>query len=73
MTPHFLRMDFPEMNRKRPTFSFPALITSVSMAVVLVGCAREERVLDVEGPNGSIEVDRNLDTGAVDVDVDRDE
>lgn len=33
------------------------------------GCERKEKVLDVETPGGDVEVERNLDTGAVDVEV----
>jgi hypothetical protein len=47
---------------------------SVALGVCLgaasfVGCERKERVLDVETPGGSVEVDRNIDTGEVDVEV----
>jgi hypothetical protein len=38
-------------------------------AASLFGCERKERVLDVETPEGSLEVDRNIDTGEVDVEV----
>jgi len=38
-------------------------------AVSLAGCERKERILDVQTPEGSIEVDRNVDTGEVDVEV----
>jgi hypothetical protein len=33
------------------------------------GCERKERVLDVQTPEGSLEVDRNVDTGEVEVNV----
>jgi hypothetical protein len=38
-------------------------------AASLIGCERKERVLDVQTPEGSVEVDRNIDTGEVDVEV----
>jgi hypothetical protein len=38
-------------------------------AASLCGCERKERVLDVQTPEGSLEVDRNIDTGEVDVEV----
>jgi hypothetical protein len=38
-------------------------------AASISGCERKERVLDVETPEGSLEVDRNIDTGEVDVEV----
>jgi hypothetical protein len=34
-----------------------------------VGCERKEKVLDVETPGGEVEVERNIDTGRVDVEV----
>lgn len=39
-------------------------------ATSLAGCERKETILDVETPNGEVEVERSLDTGEVDVDVD---
>ena len=39
----------------------------------LVGCERKERVLDVQTPEGSLQVDRNIDTGEVDVEVTEDD
>lgn len=35
------------------------------------GCERKERVLDVETPGVDVEVERNKDTGRIDVEVDR--
>jgi hypothetical protein len=35
----------------------------------LTGCERKERVLDVQTPAGDVQVDRNIDTGEVEVDV----
>ena len=37
---------------------------------VVAGCERKERVLDIETPGADVEVDRNIDTGEVEVDVD---
>jgi hypothetical protein len=44
------------------------------MAVVVAGpllggCQRKEKVLDVKGPGGEIKVEKNVDTGQVDVKV----
>jgi hypothetical protein len=36
-----------------------------------IGCERKEKVLDVETPHGEVEVERNVDTGQVDVTVER--
>jgi hypothetical protein len=47
-----------------------ALALAASLCVFsLVGCERKERVLDVQTPEGSVQVDRNIDTGEVDVQV----
>jgi len=35
----------------------------------LTGCERKEKVIDVETPGGDVEVERNKDTGKVDVEV----
>ncbi|HJQ79747.1 MAG TPA: hypothetical protein VJ828_07315 [Lacipirellulaceae bacterium] len=47
------------------TLAFSVCIGAASF----VGCERKERVLDVQTPEGSLEVDRNIDTGEVDVEV----
>lgn len=39
------------------------------LVIGIVGCERKERVLDVQTPEGSLEVDRNVDTGEVEVNV----
>jgi hypothetical protein len=35
----------------------------------LSGCERKERVLEVQTPGADVKVDRNIDTGEVEVDV----
>jgi hypothetical protein len=35
----------------------------------VAGCERKERVLDIQTPGADVEVDRNIDTGEVEVDV----
>jgi hypothetical protein len=48
----------------------PTLAVSVWLGLFsLVGCERKERVLDVQTPEGSLEIDRNVDTGEFDVEV----
>ena len=45
-------------------------IMAVAVAgLVLGGCQRKEKVLDVKGPGGEIKVEKNVDTGQVDVKV----
>jgi len=36
----------------------------------LTGCERKEKVIDIETPGGDVEVERNKDTGRVDVEID---
>ncbi len=44
---------------------------SLMLGVVASGCERKEKVMEVNTPDGGgVEVERNLDTGAVTVDVD---
>lgn len=50
------------------------LLTSCCAGVgvcALTGCERKEKVIDVETPGADVEVERNIDTGAVDVEVER--
>ena len=38
--------------------------------LTMTGCERTEEVLDVETPEGEVEVEKNLDTGATEVETD---
>jgi hypothetical protein len=55
-----------------------SVMVSLLFCVVLIapatmmGCAKEEKVLEVETPKTEVEVTRDTDTGKVDVEVDRD-
>ena len=40
-------------------------------ACALTGCERQEKVIDVETPGGDVEVNRNIDTGKVEVEVEK--
>jgi hypothetical protein len=49
-------------------------VLAISLSsVVLAGCERKEKVLDVNAPGVQLEVERNLDTGQVDVKVNNDQ
>jgi hypothetical protein len=49
-----------------------ALLVAVSAtALSLTGCERKERVLDIKTPGADVKVDRNLDTGGVEVKTER--
>jgi len=48
------------------TLMFTAILT-------LGGCDNKEKVLDIETPGGEIEIQRDRDSGAVDVEVEKKE
>jgi hypothetical protein len=52
--------------------ALPQLILGLAVAVTL-GCDNKETLMDVDTPNGGVEVERDRDTGEVDVDVNRDD
>jgi hypothetical protein len=52
--------------------SLPPLLLGLAMLFAL-GCENKETVLDVETPEGQVEVERNVDTGEVDVQATEDE
>jgi hypothetical protein len=35
----------------------------------IAGCERKEKIVDVQTPGGSVEVERNVDTGEVEVEA----
>jgi hypothetical protein len=45
-------------------------LTALLAAAAINGCQRKEKVLDVRTPDGNVKVERNVDTGQVDVKVD---
>lgn len=47
-----------------------ATVLFAAMIVLGSGCDNKETMLDVETPGGEMEVERDRDTGKVDVDVD---
>lgn len=59
------------MSRQIDPRSFALSAVCLILGFVAIGCERKERVLDVDTPGGGgVEIDRNIDTGAVTVDVD---
>ncbi len=48
------------------------LTAALASGMVLAGCDRKETVVDIDTPHGGVEVERNLDNGAVTVDVGKD-
>jgi hypothetical protein len=47
------------------------LFVAFVMAVAFTGCERKERVIDVKTPGANVKVDRNIDTGGVEVKTER--
>lgn len=47
--------------------SLPPVLLSIAMLVSL-GCENKEKIVDIEGPRGQIEVERDRDTGEIDID-----
>ncbi len=68
---HFMQ-DMMMQNVRSSVRQFAALTLLCGALCAVAGCERKEKVLDIETPNGQIEVERSKDTGAVDVEVDRD-
>jgi hypothetical protein len=48
----------------------PCTFTVALLALCLItGCERKERVVDIQTPGADVEVDRDVDTGEVEIDV----
>lgn len=45
-------------------------IATLFVGFAIIGCDNKETLLDVETPDGGVEVERSLDTGEITVDVD---
>jgi hypothetical protein len=50
-------------------FAGPVVIGACCGAAALSGCERKERVLDVKTPHEDVSVDRNIDTGKVEIEA----
>lgn len=48
--------------------SLPPVLLGVAMLVSL-GCENKEKIVDIEGREGQIEIERDRDTGEIDVDA----
>lgn len=49
-----------------------AAVATISFAIVCMsGCERKETIIDVETPRGELEVERSVDTGEVDVEINK--
>jgi hypothetical protein len=56
--------------RKRLPVTAMSMLVGACVALGIAGCERKERVLDIQTPGADVEVNRNIDTGEVEVDVD---
>jgi hypothetical protein len=55
-----------------PRYVRLGLVLSTCLGPLLMtGCERKERVIDIRTPGADVKVDRNVDTGAVEVKTDR--
>ena len=52
----------------KSVFFISAIATCIGL-IPLAGCERKERVVDVQTPAGDVEVNRNIDSGEVEVEV----
>jgi hypothetical protein len=52
------------------TYLFMSAFAGLGLCA-FTGCERKEKVIDVETPGADVEVERNIDTGQVDVEVNR--
>jgi hypothetical protein len=60
---------FAHLHQRR-SITIPSAIFAASLGVIsIAGCERKERVVDIEAPGVDVEVDRNIDTGEVEVDA----
>jgi hypothetical protein len=71
-TNHRHRSAAMKINELLTAVSLPPLLLGIAMLFAM-GCENKETLLDVETPEGQVEVERNLDTGEVDVQATQDE
>jgi hypothetical protein len=57
------------MNLIQSTFRLLALVAAMFAGFLFVGCDNKETVLDVDTPDGGVEVERDRSTGELTVDV----
>jgi len=55
----------------KPGFTSGLLIAVSVVAFAVTGCERKERVIDIKTPGANVKVDRNIDTGGVEVKTER--
>ncbi len=61
------------MNAQKNKLARTSTLLAVALSALLfAGCQRKDKVLDVKTPGGEVNVEKNVDTGQVDVKVKRD-
>ena len=55
----------------KPGITSGLLVAVSVVAFALTGCERKERVIDIKTPGADVKVDRNIDTGGVEVKTER--
>ena len=55
----------------KPGFTSGLLVAVSVVAFAFIGCERKERVIDIKTPGADVKVDRNIDTGGVEVKTER--
>ena len=55
----------------KPSFTSALLVAVSVVAFAVTGCERKERVIDIKTPGADVKVDRNIDTGDVEVKTER--
>ena len=50
-------------------FRLATMVMSLAVSAALVGCDNQEEVMEVETPESSVEVERDVDTGELSVDA----
>ncbi len=60
------------MNRFKLISLSLLICATLSVISVIAGCEQKEKVLDIETPNGSIEVERSKGSGKVDIEINKD-
>lgn len=58
------------MNYLHLTLRSSIAVGLLTMGLVFVGCDNKETVLDIDTPDGGVEVERDRDDGALSIDVD---
>ena len=52
-------------------FTTRLVLFAFAAALAFAGCERKERVIDIKTPGADVKVDRNIDTGGVEVKTER--